>query len=75
MFCFRFYFIAKIFSDSVQNEWPAFDWLHVDCLPMLLQLALMLSSTEDSLRSRLTKVVCILSVSLMHMLLHHVLVA
>lgn len=39
-----------------QVEWPAFDWLHVDCLPVLLQLACMLPSREDSLRARLCKV-------------------
>lgn len=38
-----------------QEEWPAFDWLHVDCLPSLLQLACMLPSREDSLRTRLSK--------------------
>ncbi|KAH7433811.1 hypothetical protein KP509_07G087500 [Ceratopteris richardii] len=50
------------FSDSLiedylrgQQEWPTFDWLHCDCIPLLLQVACMLSSREDSIRSRLSK--------------------
>ncbi|XP_043700989.1 RAB11-binding protein RELCH homolog isoform X2 [Telopea speciosissima] len=36
-------------------EWPAFDWLHVDCLPVLIQLACLLPQKEDNLRNRMTK--------------------
>lgn len=36
-------------------EWPTFDWLHVDCLPALIQLTCLLPSREDSLRMRITK--------------------
>ncbi|KAI3900522.1 hypothetical protein MKW92_010404 [Papaver armeniacum] len=36
-------------------EWPPFDWIHVDCLPDLIQLACLLSSKEDNLRIRITK--------------------
>eukprot|EP00897_Mesotaenium_endlicherianum_P010297 jgi/Mesen1/9296/ME000060S08737 len=36
-------------------DWPAFDWLPMDCLPTLLQLACMLQPREEALRSRLCK--------------------
>ncbi|XP_049931986.1 uncharacterized protein LOC116247963 [Nymphaea colorata] len=36
-------------------EWPAFDWLHVDCFPGLIQLSCLLPPKEDKLRNRLTK--------------------
>jgi hypothetical protein len=37
-------------------DWPAFDWLVTDCLQAVLQLARMLSPREESLRTRLCKV-------------------
>ncbi|KAI5073490.1 hypothetical protein GOP47_0011503 [Adiantum capillus-veneris] len=51
------FFSESLIKDYLrgQEEWSAFDWLHVDCLPLLLQVACMLSSREDSLRSRLSK--------------------
>ncbi|KAL8472622.1 hypothetical protein ACS0TY_029723 [Phlomoides rotata] len=36
-------------------EWPAFDWLHTECLPSLIQLSLLLPQKEDNIRSRLTR--------------------
>uniref|UniRef100_A0A1D1XGA7 LisH domain and HEAT repeat-containing protein KIAA1468 n=1 Tax=Anthurium amnicola TaxID=1678845 RepID=A0A1D1XGA7_9ARAE len=36
-------------------EWPAFDWLHVDCFPDLIQLACLLPTREDNLRTHVTK--------------------
>ncbi|KAF6145879.1 hypothetical protein GIB67_028874 [Kingdonia uniflora] len=36
-------------------EWPAFDWVHIDCFPDLIQLACLLPQKEDSLRNRITK--------------------
>ncbi|GLU10753.1 hypothetical protein SLE2022_275380 [Rubroshorea leprosula] len=36
-------------------EWPAFEWLHVDCFPDLIQLACLLPQKEDNLRNRITK--------------------
>ncbi|XP_042501337.1 RAB11-binding protein RELCH homolog [Macadamia integrifolia] len=36
-------------------EWPAFDWLHVECLPVLIRLACLLPQKEDNLRNRMTK--------------------
>lgn len=36
-------------------EWPAFDWMHVDCFPGLIQLACLLPEKEDNLRNRITK--------------------
>ncbi|THU71901.1 hypothetical protein C4D60_Mb04t06400 [Musa balbisiana] len=35
--------------------WPMFDWMHVDCLPDLIQLSCLLSHKEDNLRTRITK--------------------
>ncbi|KAL4180966.1 hypothetical protein AMTRI_Chr12g234990 [Amborella trichopoda] len=37
------------------TEWPAFDWLHTECLPTLIQLACLLPSKEDNLRNRIAK--------------------
>ncbi|KAH9675662.1 rab11-binding protein relch [Citrus sinensis] len=37
-------------------EWPAFDWMHVDCFPGLIQLACLLPEKEDNLRNRITKI-------------------
>ena len=42
--------------NSAAAEWPAFDWLPVDCLPTVIQLALMLPPTEERLRMRLCTV-------------------
>ncbi|XP_023547428.1 lisH domain and HEAT repeat-containing protein KIAA1468 homolog isoform X1 [Cucurbita pepo subsp. pepo] len=36
-------------------EWPAFEWIHVDCFPDLIQLACFLPQKEDSLRNRVTR--------------------
>ncbi|CAL9160768.1 uncharacterized protein LOC103980791 isoform X1 [Musa acuminata AAA Group] len=35
--------------------WPMFDWMHVDCLPDLIQLSCLLSHKEDNLRTRITR--------------------
>ncbi|KAH9739258.1 rab11-binding protein relch [Citrus sinensis] len=37
-------------------EWPAFEWMHVDCFPGLIQLACLLPQKEDNLRNRITKI-------------------
>lgn len=42
-------------------EWPTFDWLHVDCLPALIQLTCLLPSREDSLRTRITQLLLAMS--------------
>ncbi|XP_057947736.1 uncharacterized protein LOC131143450 [Malania oleifera] len=36
-------------------QWPAFEWMHADCLPDLIQLACLLPQKEDNLRNRITK--------------------
>ncbi|XP_022133812.1 lisH domain and HEAT repeat-containing protein KIAA1468 homolog [Momordica charantia] len=36
-------------------EWPAFEWIHVDCFPDLIQLACLLPQKEDNLRNRITR--------------------
>ncbi|KAJ0962667.1 hypothetical protein J5N97_027789 [Dioscorea zingiberensis] len=36
-------------------DWPAFDWLHIDCFPDIIQLACLLPHKEDNLRNRMTK--------------------
>ncbi|XVE72125.1 hypothetical protein DITRI_Ditri11bG0013400 [Diplodiscus trichospermus] len=53
---------GTIFSSSVLElyagghvEWPAFEWMHVDCFSGLLQLACLLPQKEDNLRNRITK--------------------
>ncbi|XP_031397965.1 RAB11-binding protein RELCH isoform X2 [Punica granatum] len=53
---------GALFSSSVlqlyaegESEWPAFEWLHVDCLPDLIKLMCFLPQKEDNLRNRTTK--------------------
>ncbi|KAK3036549.1 hypothetical protein RJ639_030990 [Escallonia herrerae] len=53
---------GTLFSTSVLElyaggrvEWPAFEWLHVDCFPNLIQLASLLPQKEDTIRNRITK--------------------
>ncbi|XP_058089002.1 uncharacterized protein LOC131235710 [Magnolia sinica] len=36
-------------------EWPAFDWMHIDCFPDLIQLSCLLPQKEDNLRNLITK--------------------
>ncbi|KAL2335762.1 hypothetical protein Fmac_016975 [Flemingia macrophylla] len=36
-------------------EWDAFEWMHVECFPKLIQLACFLPWKEDNLRSRISK--------------------
>ncbi|KAJ4707051.1 hypothetical protein OWV82_020625 [Melia azedarach] len=36
-------------------EWPAFEWMHIDCFPDLIQLACLLPQKEDNLRNQITK--------------------
>ncbi|CAI7879351.1 unnamed protein product [Closterium sp. NIES-54] len=38
---------------SAGVDWPAFDWMPMDCLPTLVQLALMLPPKEERLRVRI----------------------
>ncbi|XP_061338315.1 uncharacterized protein LOC133285154 isoform X2 [Gastrolobium bilobum] len=38
-----------------QVEWDAFEWMHVECFPNLIQLACLLPQKEDNLRSRISK--------------------
>ncbi|XP_062150654.1 uncharacterized protein LOC133859309 [Alnus glutinosa] len=42
-------------------EWPAFEWMHVDCFPDLIKLACLLPQKEDNLRNRTTKFLLALS--------------
>ncbi|KAG0464081.1 hypothetical protein HPP92_020150 [Vanilla planifolia] len=42
-------------------DWPAFDWLYIDCFPDLIQLACFLPQKEDSLRTRITKLLLLIS--------------
>ncbi|KAJ1442565.1 LIS1-like proteiny motif [Sesbania bispinosa] len=36
-------------------EWDAFEWMHVECFPKLIQLTCLLPWKEDNLRSRISK--------------------
>ncbi|KAJ6803207.1 lisH domain and HEAT repeat-containing protein KIAA1468-like protein [Iris pallida] len=36
-------------------EWPAFDWMYIDCFPDLIHLSCLLPQKEDNLRTRITK--------------------
>lgn len=53
---------GTLFSESLlqlyargQVEWSAFEWMHLECLPDLIQLACFLPHREDTLRNRITK--------------------
>ncbi|KAL5571309.1 hypothetical protein UlMin_020906, partial [Ulmus minor] len=53
---------TSIFSTSLLElyagghvKWPAFEWMHVDCFPDLIQFACLLPPKEDNLRNRTTK--------------------
>lgn len=50
--------MVSIFARG-QVEWGAFEWMHVECFPNLIQLACLLPQKEDNLRSRISKVVCL----------------
>ncbi|GKV50230.1 hypothetical protein SLEP1_g56942 [Rubroshorea leprosula] len=53
-------------------EWPAFEWMHVDCLPDLIQLACLLPQKEDNLRNRTTKFLLAVSQSFGDSYLTHI---
>ncbi|KAK6927916.1 hypothetical protein RJ641_006507 [Dillenia turbinata] len=36
-------------------EWPAFDWMHVECFPSLIELTCLLPAKEDNLRIHITR--------------------
>ncbi|KAK6125431.1 hypothetical protein DH2020_040825 [Rehmannia glutinosa] len=36
-------------------EWPAFEWLHIECFPTLIQLSSLLPQKEDNIRNRITR--------------------
>lgn len=36
-------------------EWPAFEWLHTECFPNLIQLSSLLPQKEDNIRNRITR--------------------
>ncbi|GMH04326.1 hypothetical protein Nepgr_006165 [Nepenthes gracilis] len=36
-------------------EWSAFEWMHMECFPVLIQLTCLLPQKEDSLKNRITK--------------------
>ncbi|KAK6255756.1 hypothetical protein SCA6_017061 [Theobroma cacao] len=59
---------GTIFSSSLLElyagghvEWPAFEWMHVDCFSGLIQLACLLPQKEDNLRNRTTKILLAVS--------------
>ncbi|EXC20526.1 hypothetical protein L484_027080 [Morus notabilis] len=37
-------------------QWPAFEWMHVNCLPNLIQFSCLLPPKEDNLRNRTAKI-------------------
>ncbi|XP_047336522.1 RAB11-binding protein RELCH homolog [Impatiens glandulifera] len=46
---------------SGQAEWSGFEWLHIDFFPAIIQLASLLPQKEDSLRTRLVKILLAVS--------------
>lgn len=49
-------FTTHCFFIRGNQEWPAFEWLHVDCFPCLISLASLLSPKEEILRNCIAKV-------------------
>ncbi|XP_048129377.1 RAB11-binding protein RELCH isoform X1 [Rhodamnia argentea] len=46
--------LLELYSEG-RLEWPAFEWMHADCFPDLIQLMCLLPQKEDNLRNRTTK--------------------
>ncbi|CAA0817266.1 HEAT repeat-containing protein [Striga hermonthica] len=46
--------LLHIYAEG-QVEWPAFEWMHMDCFPTLIQLSSLLPQKEDNIRNRITK--------------------
>ncbi|KAL6551842.1 hypothetical protein OROGR_007996 [Orobanche gracilis] len=46
--------LLQIYSEG-NVEWPAFEWLHIECFPTLIQLSSLLPQKEDNIRNRVTK--------------------
>ncbi|PKU83044.1 hypothetical protein MA16_Dca007715 [Dendrobium catenatum] len=42
-------------------QWPAFDWIYIDCFPDLIELSCFLPQKEDNLRTRITKILLTVS--------------
>ncbi|KAL3630359.1 hypothetical protein CASFOL_023343 [Castilleja foliolosa] len=45
--------LLKLYAEG--HEWPAFEWLHIECFPTLIQLSTLLPQKEDNIRNRITK--------------------
>ncbi|KAK8939037.1 hypothetical protein KSP39_PZI011174 [Platanthera zijinensis] len=54
----RSFFSSSLLQSYAKSnlEWPAFDWIYIDCFPDLIQLTCFLSHKEDNLRSQITKI-------------------
>ncbi|QCD95161.1 protein phosphatase 2 [Vigna unguiculata] len=46
--------LLKLYSRG-NVEWDAFEWMHLECFPKLIQLVCLLPWKEDNLRSRISK--------------------
>ncbi|GER48064.1 HEAT repeat-containing protein [Striga asiatica] len=46
--------LLNIYAEG-QVEWPAFEWLHMECFPTLIQLSSLLPQKEDNIRNRISK--------------------
>ncbi|KAL6529931.1 hypothetical protein OROMI_028576 [Orobanche minor] len=46
--------LLQIYSEG-NVEWAAFEWLHIECFPTLIQLSSLLPQKEDNIRNRVTK--------------------
>ncbi|XP_017405551.1 uncharacterized protein LOC108319049 [Vigna angularis] len=46
--------LLKLYSRG-NAEWDAFEWMHLECFPKLIQLSCLLPWKEDNLRSRISK--------------------
>ncbi|GFP96985.1 lish domain and heat repeat-containing protein kiaa1468 homolog [Phtheirospermum japonicum] len=44
--------LLQIYAEG-HEEWPAFEWLHIECFPTLIQLSSLLPQKEDNIRNRL----------------------
>ncbi|XP_019154872.1 PREDICTED: lisH domain and HEAT repeat-containing protein KIAA1468 homolog isoform X2 [Ipomoea nil] len=53
----------QVFSTSLlelyaegKTEWPSFEWMHIDCFSVFIELASLLPQKEDNLRSQITRI-------------------
>nr|GME05259.1 lisH domain and HEAT repeat-containing protein KIAA1468 homolog isoform X1 [Ipomoea batatas] len=47
--------LLELYAEG-KTEWPSFEWLHIDCFPVFIELSSLLPQKEDNLRSQITRI-------------------